>query len=293
MNKIKLGNKIIDENSKPFFIAEIGINHNGSLELAKQMIDMAAMLGADAVKFQKKNPDLCVPEKKKNMPKETPWGDTTYVEYKKMLEFGEKEFTEIERYCREKGIMWGASVWDEESFDFIERFDIGFHKIPSAKLTDKGLLEKFKTSKKPVILSVGASDLEQTRKAVNLLEDTNELAILHCNSAYPAKDEELNLKVIETLRKEFPNKIIGYSGHEEGITASVIAATLGAKIIERHITLDRAMWGTDQAASVEFSGLRRLLRDLHKVDVWLGDGEKTVYESEKKMMEKLRNKDTL
>jgi len=293
MKEIKMENKIISEESPVFFIAEIGINHNGSLKLAKQMIDVAAMLGADAVKFQKRTPELCVPEAKKNIPKETPWGTITYLEYKKRIEFGEKEYKEIDRYCKEKGILWTASAWDIPSFDFIESFDVPFHKVASAKLTDKELLEKIRETKKPVFLSTGGSTSDQIKKAVCLLEATNPLVILHCNSGYPARDEELNLKVIETLKKEFPNHIIGYSGHEEGITASITAATLGAKVIERHITLDRAMWGTDQAASIEYSGLRRLIRDLKKLPLWLGDGKKKVYETEKKVMEKLRNKDTI
>jgi N-acetylneuraminate synthase len=293
MRKIVLGNKSLTDDSDPFFIAEIGINHNGSLELAKQMIDMASMLGCGAVKFQKRTPELCVPEQQKNKPKDTPWGEMTYFEYKKKMEFGEKEYAEINRYCKEKKMLWTASAWDILSLRFIEKFDISFHKVASAKITDKELLEEIKKTKKPVIISTGGTTLEQIRKAVCFLEDTNDVAILHCNSGYPAKDDELNLKVIETFKKEFPDKIIGYSGHEEGISATLVAATLGAKIIERHITLDRAMWGTDQAASIEYSGLRRLLRDLKKLNTWCGDGTKKVYETEKKIMEKLRDKDNL
>ena len=293
MKRIKIGNKIISEDSDPFFVAEIGINHNGSLEIAKKLIDMAAMLGADAVKFQKRTPEICVPENKKNVLRETPWGTMTYLEYKKRIEFGKEEYDEINRYCKEKGILWSASAWDLPSFDFIENYDVPFHKVASAKLTYKELLERIKATRKPVFLSTGGSTLEQVKKAVKLLEDTNPLVILHCNSGYPAKDEELNLRVIETFKREFPNHLIGYSGHEEGITASVVAAVLGAKVIERHITLDRAMWGTDQAASIEYSGLRRLIRDLHKLNIWLGDGIKRVYDDEKNVMSKLRDKNTL
>ncbi|MCF7900826.1 N-acetylneuraminate synthase family protein [Candidatus Woesearchaeota archaeon] len=293
MKQIILGNKIITDTSKPFFIAEIGINHNGSLETAKKMIDMACMLGADAVKFQKRTPEICVPKEQRNRLRDTPWGEMTYFDYKKKIEFEETEYKEIDRYCKEKKILWTASAWDVPSFEFLEKFDVSFHKFASAKITDKELLERVKATKKPVILSTGGTNLEQIKKAVKIFEGNNDVAILHCNSGYPAKDEELNLKVIQTLQKEFPNNIIGYSGHEEGITASVVATTLGAKIIERHITIDRAMWGTDQAASIEYDGLRKLLRDINKVDIWLGNGKKEVYETEKKVMEKLRDKNTL
>ena len=293
MNKIKLGRKAISDEDPIFFIAEIGINHNGSLENAKKLIDMAVMLGADAVKFQKRTPEICVPEHQRNIPRETPWGTMSYFDYKKMIEFEEEEYKEIDRYCKEKGILWFASPWDLTSYEFLEKFEVPIHKIASAKLTDKELLMKLKESKKPILLSTGGSTIEQVRKAVSLLEDTNPLVIMHCNSGYPANERELNLKTIETLKREFPNHVIGYSGHELGITASVIAASLGARVIERHITLDRTMWGTDHAASLEFEGLRRLIRDLRKLDNWLGDGIKTVTETESNVMKKLRDKDTL
>lgn len=293
MNEITLGNKKVNENSKPFFIAEIGINHNGSIELAKQMIDMAAMLGADAVKFQKRTPELCVPKSQREIIRETPWGEMTYFDYKKKIEFSEKEYEEINQYCKEKKILWTASAWDLPSLEFLEKMNVPFHKFASAKITDKELLKRVRETKKPVILSTGGTRLEQIRKAVKVFEGSNEVAILHCNSGYPAKDNELNLKVIQTLQKEFPDKIIGYSGHEKGISASIVAATLGAKIIERHITLDRTMWGTDQAASIEYSGLKRLLRDLNKLNIWMGDGKKIVYDTEIKIMKKLRDKNTV
>jgi N-acetylneuraminate synthase len=283
---------MISEKNPAFFIAEIGINHNGSLEIAKQLIDLAKICDVDAVKFQKRTPEICVPNKVRNRIKETPWGEMTYFEYKNRIEFGEKEFKDIDRYCKEKNIIWFATPWDLPSVDFLEKFDVPCYKIASAHLTNKKLLEKIKELNKPVFLSTGMSTEKQIEKADEVLNETDH-AILHCNSSYPAVDNELNLNYITILKQKFPESIIGYSGHEEGISASLIAANLGAKIIERHITLDRAMWGTDQAASLEFSGLRRLVRDIKKLPTWLGDGEKRVYDSEKLVRDKLRSIDDL
>jgi N-acetylneuraminate synthase len=292
MKEIKIRNKTITREGSVFFIGEIGINHNGSLEIAKQIIDIAKIYGVDAVKFQKRVPELCVPEDQKNLPKETPWGTMTYLEYKKRMEFGEREYKEIDRYCKEKGIIWFASPWDMPSIDFLEKFDVSCYKVPSAKLTDKDFLLKLKSLKKPIILSTGMSTENEIKKAVEILYGSD-LVIMHCNSSYPAKDGDLNLNYIKKLLKEFPEHIIGYSGHEQGITASIAAATLGATVVERHITLDRAMWGTDQAASIEIEGIRRLSRDLHKVNTWLGNGNKIVTEDEEKIKKKLRNVDNL
>jgi len=288
MKEIKIRNKTITREGSVFFIGEIGINHNGSLEIAKQIIDIAKIYGVDAVKFQKRVPELCVPEDQKNLPKETPWGTMTYLEYKKRMEFGEREYKEIDRYCKEKGMIWFASPWDMPSIDFLEKFDVSCYKVPSAKLTDKDFLLKLKSLKKPIILSTGMSTENEIKKAVEILYGSD-LVIMHCNSSYPAKDGDLNLNYIKKLLKEFPEHIIGYSGHEQGITASIAAATLGATVVERHITLDRAMWGTDQAASIEIEGIRRLSRDLHKVNTWLGNGNKIVTEDEEKIKKKLRN----
>ncbi|MFH1308553.1 MAG: N-acetylneuraminate synthase family protein [Patescibacteria group bacterium] len=297
MGKIELyegKKKIISDDPKNpvFFIAEVGINHNGDLRLAKQLIDLAAINGADAIKFQKRTPELCVPEEQKNQPKETPWGDMTYLDYKKKMEFGKAEYDEIDRYCKEKGILWTASPWDIPSVEFLEQYDVPFYKVPSAHLTNKELLLKLKETGKPILLSTGMSTEEEIKKAVEILGEA-EVAILHCNSGYPAKDEELNLAYIKKLKEVFPNNVIGYSGHENGIAASLIAAMLGARIVERHITLDRTMWGTDHAASIEYNGLRRLTRDLKKIPIWVGDPVKKVSEIEEKMKKKLRNKDTL
>ncbi|RLD18665.1 MAG: N-acetylneuraminate synthase [Caldiserica bacterium] len=290
--EIRIGNKVISEVGDVFFIGEIGINHNGSIEIAKKIIDMAVLCGVDAVKFQKRTPEICVPPKVRDRIIETPWGDMTYFEYKKRIEFGEEEYREIDEYCKRKGVVWFASAWDIPSVEFLEKFNVPCHKIPSAKLTDRELLEKVNSIGKPVILSTGMSTEEEIEKAVKVLNKV-ELIIMHCNSSYPAKPEELNLRYIQTLKKKFPQAIIGYSGHELGISASLVATTLGARVIERHITIDRAMWGTDQGASIEFSGLRRLVRDLKALPIWLGDGVKRVYESEFKVKEKLRDKETL
>lgn len=292
MKEIKIKNKVISKKSPIFFIAELGINHIGSIETAKKLIDMANLCNADAVKFQKRTPDLCVPEDKKNQIYETPWGNIPYIEYKKKIEFGYEEFKEIDVYCKEKEIIWFASPWDIPSVDFLEKFDVPCYKIASAKLTDRKLLEKIGHLNKPIFLSLGMSTEEEIEKAINILKD-KDLILLHCNSSYPSNDKELNLSYINILKKKYPNYIIGYSGHELGIAASLIAGGLGAKVIERHITLDRAMWGSDQAASLEFSGLRRLIRDLKKLDIWKGNGIKQVYDSEKKVREKLRNVNTL
>lgn len=287
-----IGDREISRNGPIFKIAEIGINHNGSLEIAKQMIDLAKICGFDSVKFQKKVPELCVPESEKNRIKETPWGEMTYLQYKKKMEFNEKEFSEIDKYCKDKDIVWFGSVWDLPSIDFLEEFDTPCYKIPSAHLTNKELLLKLKSLNKPLLLSTGMSTENEIEHAVKVLKGSD-LIILHCNSSYPAKDEELNLNYIKKLELDYPEHIIGYSGHELGISATLVAAVFGAKVIERHITLDRAMWGTDQAASIEFSGMRRLSRDLDKLNIWLGNGIKKVTENELKVKKKLRNIDTL
>lgn len=286
MKQIVIKNKTISEEAI-FFIAEIGINHNGSIEIAKKLIDMASLSNCDAVKFQKRTPELCVPEHKKNDPKNTPWGRMTYLEYKKRIEFNREQYEIIDSYCKKKNIIWFASPWDIPSIDFLEEFDVPCYKIASAMLTNKELLKKIRDKGKPVMLSTGMSNLSEVDKAVRLLDDVP-LVIMQCNSSYPSKDMELNLRVIEKYKKRYPRHIIGYSGHEKGYTASLVAAVLGARVIERHITLDRTMWGSDQAASLELSGLNRLTRDLSILPLWLGDGEKKIYKSEIAIREKLR-----
>ncbi len=285
--EIKVGNKLIGDGHPVFIIGEIGINHNGDLEIAKKMIEGAKKAGCDAVKFQKRTPELCVPKDQWNLERDTPWGRITYIEYRHKVEFGEKEYAEIDRYCKELDIMWFASCWDEPSVDFIEQFDPPIYKTPSASLTDFDLLKKHKALNKPVMMSTGMSTMEQIESAVNFFGYDN-LLLAHATSAYPCKNEELNLRMIETLRKKFPEIPIGYSGHEVGLAPTWAAVALGACFVERHITLDRAMWGTDQAASVEMGGLQRLVSNIRDIEIALGDGIKKVYDSEKGQIQKLR-----
>jgi N-acetylneuraminate synthase len=284
--EIKIGNKFIGDGHPTYVIAEIGINHNGDLENAKKMIDAAKHAGVDAVKFQKRTPEICVPDNQKGQMRETPWGYITYLDYRYKVEFGEKEYAEIDRYCREVGMDWFASVWDEPSVDFLEAFNPICYKIPSASLTDSGLLKKIRSTGRPAILSTGMSTMEQIKKAVNII-GLEKLVITHATSTYPCEPEELNLRMIDTLRKEFACPI-GYSGHEVGLIPSVMAAGMGACVVERHITLDRAMWGGDQAASVEPSGFERLVKYIRVAEQSLGDGVKKVYDSELPSLNKLR-----
>ncbi|BDQ01840.1 N-acetylneuraminate synthase family protein [Ignavibacterium sp.] len=285
--EIKVADKLIGEGHPVFIIAEIGINHNGDLEIAKKMIEGAKKAGCNAVKFQKRTPELCVPKDQWNLERDTPWGRITYIEYRHKVEFGEKEYAEIDRYCKELGIMWFASCWDEPSVDFIEQFNPPIYKTPSASLTDFELLKKHKELNKPVMMSTGMSTMEQIEAAVNFFGKDN-LLLAHATSAYPCKNEELNLRMIETLRKKYPDIPIGYSGHEVGLAPTWAAVALGACFVERHITLDRAMWGTDQAASVEMGGLQRLVSNIRDIELALGDGIKKVYDSEKSQIQKLR-----
>jgi N-acetylneuraminate synthase len=268
-----------------YIIAEIGINHNGDIENAKTLIDVAASAGCNVVKFQKRNIEKAIPLAQREIPRSTPWGIMSYYDYKKKIEFGEKEYNEIDVYCHGK-IAWTASVWDNDSLDFISKYDPPFIKIPSALLTNDELLFKAKSLKKPIIASTGMSTLDEIDHAVEVLREAD-LVLLHCNSSYPAKNTELNLRVINTLENRY-HCPVGYSGHEVGLQTSLAAVVLGACVIERHITLDRAMWGTDQAASLEPQGLQRLVRDIRVIEDSLGDGVKRVYDSEVPIREKLR-----
>jgi N-acetylneuraminate synthase len=285
--KIKIGNRWVGDGHPAYVIAEIGINHNGEIGIAKQMIDAAVHAGVDAVKFQKRTPDIATPPEQQMQMRETPWGYITYLDYRYKVEFNEEQYREIDRYCREKGITWMVSIWDEPSVDFIEKFDTPAYKIPSASLTDFGLIRKARATGKPIILSSGMSTMEQIKMGVSIAGE-KDLILMHCTSTYPCEPEELNLKMIETLRREFPNLPIGYSGHEVGLVPSTIAVALGACVVERHLTLDRAMWGSDQAASVEPGGFERLVKYLRVTEAALGDGVKKVYESEKTSMMRLR-----
>jgi len=273
-----------------YIIAEIGINHNGDMSIAKKLIDIAKVAGCDVVKFQKRNPDVCVPEHQKTIMRDTPWGRMTYLDYKYKVEFNQNQYDEIDIYCKEKDIKWSASPWDLDSLDFLNQYDIPFIKIPSALLTDLELIkESVKTGKK-IIISTGMSTIEEIDNAVDTIKKVNaeaQYAILHCNSTYPAPNDELNLNCIKTLKDKY-NCEVGYSGHEFGLTTTIASVCLGATIIERHITLDRTMWGTDQMCSVEPQGLIKLVRGIKELNKALGDGKKIVTETEKPIREKLR-----
>ena len=283
---VKIGDRWVGEGYPVYLVGEIGINHNGDVEIAKDLIKAAQHAGFDAVKFQKRTPELCVPPEQRSQMRDTPWGYISYLEYRYKVEFGEKEYKEIDAASKAHGINWFSSVWDEPSVDFLEQFDPVCYKVPSAALTDIALLKKIRSTGRPIILSTGMSQMEQIRKAVKAIGLDN-LVITHATSAYPCDPEELNLRMIETLQKEFDCPI-GYSGHEVGLIPSVITVALGSCLIERHITLDRAMWGSDQAASVEPQGMERLVKYVRVTEKSLGDGVKKVYESEIPSLNKLR-----
>ncbi len=287
MAKVKIAERYIGDDEKVFVIAEIGINHNGSLENALRLIDGAKYAGCDAVKFQKRTPELCVPKDQWLIERETPWGRMTYIDYRHRVEFSNDEYKIIDAYCKEKNIMWLASCWDELSVDFMEQFNPPFYKAGSASLTDIYLLKKKKSTGRPLMISTGMSTIDEIKKAVDII-GTDNLMIAHSTSTYPCKLEELNIKVITTLKEMYPEVPIGYSGHETGLAPTWAAVSLGATFVERHITLDRAMWGTDQAASVEVVGFQRLVENIRDIEVSLGDGVKKLYESELAPRKKLR-----
>ncbi len=284
--KVQIGDYSVGEGEPCFIIAEIGINHNGSLELAKRLIDGAVLAGCTAVKFQKRTPELCTPKDQQGLERDTPWGRITYLEYRRRIEFGMAEYRGIDRHCRDRNLLWAASCWDEPSVDFIAEFNPPFYKIASACLTDDNLLRYVRRQGKPVILSTGMSTVDQIDHAVDVL-GIDDLVLMHCTSTYPAKIDELNLSCIRTLRERY-DVPVGYSGHEVGLATTVAAVVLGACVVERHITLDRAMWGSDQAASVEVHGMARLVRDIHATKAAEGDGRKRLYESERPLIARLR-----
>ena len=284
---VKIGNRLVGDGRNCFVIAEIGINHNGSVDLAKKMIDIAVTTGCDAVKFQKRTVDVVYTKEELAKERKSVFGNTN-GDLKRGLEFGLKEYKKIDKYCKEKNIMWFASCWDEGAVDFIDKFNPPCYKIASASLTDDDLLKYTRTKGKPIILSTGMSTMDQIRHAVSVLGEKN-LIILHCTSTYPSDAHETNLKVIQTLKNEF-NCPIGYSGHERGVTPSILAVAVGACVVERHITVDRTNWGSDQAASLETAGLYHMVRDIRAVPALLGDGIKVVYDSERPIIEKLRRK---
>ena len=268
-------------------IAEIGINHNGSLDLAKLLIDGAVRAGVDVVKFQKRTPEICTPAGQWDVERDTPWGRLKYIDYRRKVEFSAEQYAEIDAHCKAKGIAWTASCWDDPSVDVIAAFDPPFLKAASACLTDHGLLRKMKDTGKPLIISTGMSTLEEIDDAVQAL-GAEDLLIAHSTSTYPCPPAELNLRMIRTLMDRYPGVPIGYSGHETGLATTIAAVALGAEFVERHVTLDRALWGSDQAASVELGGLERLVRDIRDAESSLGDGVKRVYESEQGARVRLR-----
>lgn len=284
--EVKIGDRMVGDGHPAYVVAEVGVNHNGSIDIAKELIEQAHHAGVDAVKFQKRTPELCVPKDQWNIMRETPWGYVSYIDYRHKMEFQEKEYAEIDAHCKKFGISWFASVWDEPSVEFLESFNPVCYKVPSASLTDHGLLKCLRKTGRPIILSTGMSTMEQVRESVKLL-DMDNLVLCHATSTYPCDPTELNLKVIEELRREFPCPI-GYSGHEVGLITSVVAVALGACMVERHITLDRAMWGSDQAASVEPQGFERMVKYIRVTEQSLGDGVKRVYDSEMPSLRKLR-----
>lgn len=287
--EIRLGDYLVNEHSFPYMIAEIGINHNGDLQIAKKLIDAANACLWNCVKFQKREPDIAVPEAQKNVMRDTPWGRITYLEYKKKVEFGKEEYDYIDRYCREKPIAWTASPWDIPSLEFLLDYDLPFIKIASAGNADRNMIKLACESGKPLLVSTGMSTLEEIDIMVDFLEkhSNGDYILLHTNSAYPTPVEELNLMMIKTLRERY-HCLVGYSGHEQDLEPSVVATALGAKVIERHVTLDHNMWGTDQAASLSVAAMAMLQGRMKEVLVMLGTGEKTVTEREKEVRRKLR-----
>ena len=289
MAEIKIGNTLVGDNHPCYVIAEIGINHNGDMDITKKLIDISVEAGCNAVKFQKRTIEIVYSAEELARPRESPFG-TTNADLKYALEFGQAEYEEIDRYCKEKQIAWLASCWDEPSVDFIDQFNPPCYKIASASLTDNNLLRYIRGKGKPILLSTGMSTLEQIDRAVDVL-GKKDLVILHACSTYPAYYEELNLRVIPMLRERY-GVLVGYSGHETGLPSSVTAVALGACLVERHITLDRSMWGSDQAASLEPNGIHRLIRDIRLIETAMGDGVKRVIEREVLIMKKLRRVDS-
>ncbi len=276
---VRIGNRGVGDGHPVFVIAEIGINHNGSLAIAKKLIDGACLAGADAVKFQKRTPEVCVPPDQWDVERDTPWGRMRYLDYRRRIEFGAAEYAEIDRYCSERDVVWFASCWDEPSVLFMEQFDPPCYKAASAMLTDLALLRAMKSTGRPLIISTGMSTREEIDQAVRAV-GTEQLLIAHSTSTYPCPPHELNLRMIQTLRADYTACPIGYSGHEVGLAPTWAAVSLGATFIERHITLDRAMWGSDQAASVEVPGFMRLVSNVRDIERSMGDGVKKVYDDE-------------
>jgi N-acetylneuraminate synthase len=289
MTEIMLGNTLVGDGHPCYIVAEVGINHNGDINIAKKLIDAAVAAKCNAVKFQKRTVEVVYPSEELARPRESPFG-TTNGDLKYGLEFGEEEYAEIDRHCKQNNIAWFASCWDEKSVDFIDQFNVPGYKIASASMTDDGLLRHTRSKKRPILMSTGMSTLEQIDHAVDVL-GREDLVIMHTTSTYPALYEELNLRVIPMLKQRY-GLPVGYSGHETGLSTSIASVVMGACVLERHITLDRAMWGSDQAASVEPQGFAHLVRDIRLVETAMGDGVKRLIEREVPIMKKLRRVDT-
>ena len=280
--------KKILKRKNPFLIAEIGINHNGSVGLAKKLIDLAKKYNFDAVKFQKRDLNICIPEHQKQKIRNTPWGEMTYLDYKKKIEFGEKEFKIISKYCKKIKIDWFCSPWDVNSLKFLKKFKTKYNKVASSMLTNYELLKLIAKERKLTFISTGMSEMKDVDKAVKIFKKNKcNFILMHCVSTYPCPEQDLNLNTIKTLKKKFNCKI-GYSGHETSVSPSVAAWFLGADYIERHITLDRAMFGTDQAASLSEPGIRELTTLLNKFPMMIGDGIKKMSKEEKNLIKKFR-----
>ena len=284
---VTIGNRVVGGGRPAYVIAEIGLNHNGDVELAKRLIDVAADAGADAVKFQKRTPEIATPEHMRDVPRETPWGTMTYFEYRQRVEFDRDQYIEVSDHAMLRGLDWFASPWDEPSVAFLEDLGVHAHKVASACLTDHGLLRALRDTGKTIILSTGMSTTEEIDAAVQVV-GTEHLLLMHATSTYPMEPGEANLRMIPALRDRYPGVPVGYSGHERGLQISLAAVALGAVAVERHITLDRTMWGSDHAASLEPTGLQHLVRDIRVIEAALGDGVKRVYPGELAPMAKLR-----
>lgn len=291
MSTVFLGPRGVGDDRPAYIVAEIGINHNGDLDLARRLVDAAAVAGCDAVKFQKRTPERCVPVDQRDRLRDTPWGTMTYLEYRHRVEFGAAEYADLIAHCERRGIAWFVSCWDVESVDFMEAFAPVAYKVPSAALTHGPLLARLRMTGRPLVLSTGMSTMAQIDAAVALV-GRRDLILTHTTSTYPCPLDELNLRMIRTLRQRFDCPV-GYSGHEVGLPTTVAAVCLGACLVERHITLDRAMWGSDQAASVEPRGFARLVQYIRDIEGAMGTGAKVIYDSERPVMQKLRMVDDL
>jgi sialic acid synthase SpsE len=286
IDTVRFGRRWVGPGQPVYVVAEIGINHNGDVSVAKQLVHIAHDAGCQAVKFQKRTPEICVPPDQQDIVRQTPWGEMTYLEYRHRVEFGRAEYAEIADLCRELGVDWFASPWDVPSVAFLEEMGVPCHKVASASVTDTELLGALRDTQKPVFMSTGMSTLEQIDHAVGVL-GTTRLVLMHATSTYPLPPEEANLRTIATLQARY-GVPVGYSGHERGLQISLAAVALGAVAVERHVTVDRTMWGSDQASSLEPAGLRHLVRDIRIIETAMGDGRKRVYPGELSPLSRLR-----